>query len=163
MGILLREFSERNGDGFGRSWLSSRDVEDRYDYGRDRCDRSGSQESVSNDVLHLLLSDPFGMDISSTFMAITGCLEDFWADYGGYGGNEVGTSNGSYQLFTGLNFIWNNALKYQSFSRNIGFDYMFLLVWMLRKWNKREENLEFLIFWATMFLGERTWRTIIFD
>ena len=24
---------------------------------------------------------------------------------------------------------------------------------MLRKWNKREENLEFLIFWATMFLG----------
>ena len=32
--------------------------------------------------------------------------------------------------------------------------YMFLLVWMLRKWNKIEENLEFLIFWATMFLEE---------
>ena len=32
--------------------------------------------------------------------------------------------------------------------------YMFLLVRMLRKLNKREENLEFLIFWATMILGE---------
>ena len=32
--------------------------------------------------------------------------------------------------------------------------FMFLLVWMLRKCKKREENLEFLIFWATMFLGE---------
>ena len=32
--------------------------------------------------------------------------------------------------------------------------YMFLFVWMLRKCKEREENLEFLIFWATMFLGE---------
>ncbi|KAF3970819.1 hypothetical protein CMV_005522 [Castanea mollissima] len=114
--------SERNGDGFGRSWRSSRDVEDRFDYGRDRCDRSGSQESVSSDVLDLLPSDPFGMDISTTFTAITGWLEDFQADYGG---NEVGISDGSYQLFAGLNFIWNNALKYQSFSGNMGVDYKF--------------------------------------
>lgn len=124
-GYLVEGVSERNGDGFGRSWISSRDVEDRFDYGRDRCDRSGSQESVSNDVLDLLPSDPFGMDISTTFTAITGWLEDFQADYGGYGGNEVGTSDGSYQLFAGLNFIWNNALKYQSFSGNMGVDYRF--------------------------------------
>ena len=122
-GYLVEGVSERNGDGFGRSWISSRDVEDRFDYGRDRCDRSGSQESVSNDVLDLLPSDPFGMDISTTFTAITGWLEDFQADYGGYGGNEVGTSDGSYQLFA--NFIWNNALKYQSFSGNMGVDYRF--------------------------------------
>ena len=32
--------------------------------------------------------------------------------------------------------------------------YMFFLVWILRKCKKREENLEFLIFWTTMFLGE---------
>ena len=31
--------------------------------------------------------------------------------------------------------------------------YVFLSVWLLRKCKKREEDLEFLIFWATMFLG----------
>ncbi|KAF3967544.1 hypothetical protein CMV_008465 [Castanea mollissima] len=87
-GYLVEGVSKRNEDGFGRSWRSSRDVKDRFDYGRDRCDRSGSQESVWNDVLDLLPSDPFGMDISTTFTAITGWLEDFQADYGG---NEVGT------------------------------------------------------------------------
>ena len=32
--------------------------------------------------------------------------------------------------------------------------YVFLLVWLLRKCKKRVENLEILIFWATMFLGK---------
>ena len=40
--------------------------------------------------------------------------------------------------------------------------YMFLLVWMLRKCKKREENLEFLIFWATMFLGEEHEEQLLF-
>ena len=32
--------------------------------------------------------------------------------------------------------------------------YVFLPVWLLKKCKKREENLEFLIFWVTMFLGK---------
>uniref|UniRef100_A0A2N9FS35 F-box domain-containing protein n=1 Tax=Fagus sylvatica TaxID=28930 RepID=A0A2N9FS35_FAGSY len=121
-GYIVEGIPEMNGDGFGRQWLSSRDVEDQFDYGRDICDRSGSQESVSNDVLDLLPSDPFGMDISTTFTALTGWLEDFQADYGGYSGDEVGGSDGGYQLFAGLNFIWNNALRFQAFPGHIEVD-----------------------------------------
>ena len=40
--------------------------------------------------------------------------------------------------------------------------YMFLLVWMLRKCKKREENLDFLIFWATMFLGKEHEKKLLF-
>lgn len=117
-GYLVEGLPEKNGDGFGKTWLSNLEVDDRFDYGRDRCDKSGSQESVSKDVLDLLPSDPFGMDISTTFTAITGWLEDLEVDYGGfggYGGDEVGASDGSYQLFAGLNFIWNNAMRFQAF------------------------------------------------
>jgi hypothetical protein len=120
-GYLVEGLPEKNGEGFGKTWLSNREVDDRFDYGRDRCDRNGSQESVSNDVLDLLPSDPFGMDISTTFTAITGWLEDL-EDYGGYGRDEVGASDGSYQLFAGLNFIWNNAMRFQGFSGTMEVD-----------------------------------------
>ena len=50
---------DKNGDGFCKSWHSNREVADCFDYGRDRDDRSGSQqESASNDILDLLPSDP---------------------------------------------------------------------------------------------------------
>ncbi|RVW35425.1 F-box protein SKIP14 [Vitis vinifera] len=95
--------------------IPNREVADCFDYGRDRDDRGGSQqESVSNDILDLLPSDPFGMDISTTFTAITGWLEDLEVDYGGYGTDEIGTSQGNYELFAGLNFIWNNAMRFQA-------------------------------------------------
>ncbi|KAJ9169387.1 hypothetical protein P3X46_017589 [Hevea brasiliensis] len=97
-------------------------VENYFDYGRDRTDRCGSQESVHKDILDLLPSDPFGMDISTTFTAITGWLEDLEVDYGGYGRDQVATSDGNYQLFAGLNFIWNNAMRFQAFPENMGFD-----------------------------------------
>lgn len=121
-GYLADGISERNGDGFGRPWHSNRDVEDPFDYGRDRFDKGSSQEPVSNDIIDLLPSDPFGMDISTTFTAITGWLEDLEMDYGCYGRDEVGTSNGNYELFAGLNFIWNNAMRFQTFPGNIGVD-----------------------------------------
>ncbi|KAJ1392450.1 Leucine-rich repeat domain superfamily [Sesbania bispinosa] len=101
------------GDGFGKGW---HDVENCFDYGRDRCDRGAStQDSVSKDILDLLPSDPFGMDISTTFTAITGWLEDLEVDYGAYGGDELGASEENYQLFAGLNFIWNNAMRFHGF------------------------------------------------
>lgn len=100
------------GDGFGKGW---HDVENPFDYGRDRCDRGATQDSVSKDILDLLPSDPFGMDISTTFTAITGWLEDLEVDYGGYRGDELGESDNNYQLFAGLNFIWNNAMRFHTF------------------------------------------------
>uniref|UniRef100_A0A6N2MUK2 F-box domain-containing protein n=1 Tax=Salix viminalis TaxID=40686 RepID=A0A6N2MUK2_SALVM len=94
-------------------------VEDCFDYGRDR---NGSQESVHKDILELLPSDPFGMDISTTFTAITGWLEDLEVDYGGYGGDQVSTRDGNYKLFADLNFIWNNAMRFQTFPGNMVFN-----------------------------------------
>lgn len=120
-GYLVEGIPEKNGDGFAKSWNT--EMEDCFDYGRDRGDRCGSQESVSKDILDLLPSDPFGMDISSTFTAITGWLEDLEVDYGGYGMDEVGTDDGNYQLFAGLNFIWSNAMKFQTFPANLGFNH----------------------------------------
>uniref|UniRef100_A0A2P2M604 F-box domain-containing protein n=1 Tax=Rhizophora mucronata TaxID=61149 RepID=A0A2P2M604_RHIMU len=97
-------------------------VEDCFDYGRDRSDRCGSQESVHKDILDLLPSDPFGMDISTTFTAITGWLEDLEMDYGGYSRDEIATSDGNCQWLAGLNFIWNNAMRFQALPGNVGFE-----------------------------------------
>ncbi|KAJ7957618.1 F-box protein SKIP14 [Quillaja saponaria] len=119
-GYLVDSIPERNGDGFGKPWHSNRDVGDFFDYGRDRCDRGvASQESVSKDILDLLPSDPFGMDISTTFTAITGWLEDLEVGCGGYGRDEVGAGDENCQLFAGLNFIWNNAMRFQAFPGNM--------------------------------------------
>lgn len=122
-GCLVEGIPEKNGDGFGKSWHSTREVEDPFAYGRDRCERGGSQESVSNDILDLLPSDPFGMDISTTFTALTSWLEDLEVDYRGCGRDEVGVSDGSYQLFAELNFIWNNAMRFQAFPMNTWVDH----------------------------------------
>ncbi|XWS34630.1 hypothetical protein CRYUN_Cryun21dG0054500 [Craigia yunnanensis] len=122
-GYLVEGIPEKNGDGFSKSWHLNREMENCFDYGRDRSgDRCGSQESVSNEILDLLPSDPFGMDISTTFTAITGWLEDLEVDYGCYVRDDVGTGDGSYQLFAGLNFIWNNAMRFQTFPGSMGFE-----------------------------------------
>lgn len=104
-----------SGDGFSNGW---HDVENCFDYGMDRCDRGAgsTQDSASKgDIIDRLPSDPFGMDISSTFTAITGWLEDLDFDYSGYRGDELGSSGDNYPLFAGLNFIWNNAVRFHTF------------------------------------------------
>ncbi|XWS63804.1 hypothetical protein CRYUN_Cryun06bG0133400 [Craigia yunnanensis] len=122
-GYLVEGIPEKNGDGCSKSWLSNHEMEDCFDYGRDRGgDRCDTQESVSNDIIDLLPSDPFGMDITTTFTAITGWLEDLEIDYGHYVRDEVGTGDGSYKLFAGLNFIWNNAMRFQTFPGSMGFE-----------------------------------------
>ncbi|KAK7399973.1 hypothetical protein VNO78_11171 [Psophocarpus tetragonolobus] len=85
-------------------------VDNCFDYGRDRSGGGASHD----DILDLLPSDPFGMDISTTFTAITGWLEDLEVDYGGYRRDELGGSDDNYQLFAGLNFIWNNAMRFHA-------------------------------------------------
>ncbi|KAE9610501.1 hypothetical protein Lal_00029740 [Lupinus albus] len=82
------------GDGF--RW---HDAENCFDYG---CDRgSATQDCVSNDILDRLPSDPFGMDMSTTFTAA------FTEMYGGYRMDEVAASDNNYRLFA-MNFFSNN-------------------------------------------------------
>ncbi|CAE6067183.1 unnamed protein product [Arabidopsis arenosa] len=78
--------------------------------------RKSNGDSSSVDILDVLPSDPFGMDINNTFTAITGWLEDL--DYNNqYGrrGDDIWIGDGNHQqLFAGLSFIWNNAMQFQS-------------------------------------------------
>lgn len=85
----------------------------------DNCDRSGSPESVSKDVIDRLPLDPFDMDINTTFTAITGWLEDLDVDYGGFGRNVAGNHTEEYNLFAGLNLIWTNVFRFQPFPTNV--------------------------------------------
>ncbi|KAK6922345.1 hypothetical protein RJ641_012852 [Dillenia turbinata] len=105
-----------NVEGFVMPWHSNWEIENSFDYRRDRgfgrerdrFERGGSQESVSIDIIDLLPSDPFGMDISTTMTAITGWLEDLEVDCNGYRRGDFGSS----QLFARWNFFWNNAVKF---------------------------------------------------
>lgn len=101
---LVEGIPEKNGEG---------------DYGRDRRDGCGSSDSVSvsKDIADLLPSDPFGMDITTTFTAITDWLESFEADYGGRKFRAV-AANGDYELFPDFNFLWNKTTRFQFFPVN---------------------------------------------
>lgn len=99
------------------NWCSSFDKGDCFDYGR-----KNTGDSSSVDILDVLPSDPFGMDINNTFTAITGWLEDL--DYNnqyGRGRDDIWIGDGNHQqLFAGLSFIWNNAMQFQSSGYNYG-------------------------------------------
>lgn len=118
---IVEGVSENKADGADRPWLLEGDVKDCLDYGRSRCDGGGcSQDSVSSNILDVLPSDPFGMDISTTFTALTGWLEDLEMNYGGCARDFAGASPDDYQLFARL--IWNNAMRFQAFPGMIGFN-----------------------------------------
>ncbi|XP_076893061.1 F-box protein SKIP14-like [Bidens hawaiensis] len=94
-------------------------------------DKGGSPDSVSKDIVDLLPSDPFGMDIdiSTTFTAITGWLGDLELEYGDFMRNTMVNHKEDYELFAGFNFFWNSAMKFQSYpmmtfhdQQNKGFD-----------------------------------------
>ncbi|KAK3013139.1 hypothetical protein RJ639_008562 [Escallonia herrerae] len=119
-GYLVEGVPEK-GDLYARPGHGTRE-KDCFDYGRDRSERSGSPESASKDIIDLLPSDPFGMDISTTFTAITGWLEDLEVDCGGYGRSHVAGRNEDYGLFAGLNLIWNSAMTLQGFPGYMLFD-----------------------------------------
>ncbi|CAH8360951.1 unnamed protein product [Eruca vesicaria subsp. sativa] len=112
-GYLVEGVSERKDDVFSHPWCSSIAKGDSFDYGR----RNNTGDSV--DILDVLPSDPFGMDINNTFTAITGWLEDLEADYGMRYESGVGDGN-HHQLFAGLSFIWNNAMRFQEFPESDG-------------------------------------------
>lgn len=113
-GYIVEGIHENNTESCGKSWHHGREVDGCFDHGRDMCPDS-SQDPVSKDILDLLPADPFGMDISTTFTAITGWLEDLEVDYAGCVSDGGGAGEGNIELFAGLNFFWNNALKFQAF------------------------------------------------
>ncbi|KAJ8563117.1 hypothetical protein K7X08_031569 [Anisodus acutangulus] len=111
-GCLVEGVPEKNVENFGRSRQEGFD----YVYGGKRVEKCDSSESISEDIIDLLPADPFGMDISTTITAITGWLEDLEVDYGGCRRNHAGpSSNDDYGLFAGFNYIWNDAMRFQSF------------------------------------------------
>ncbi|XP_042499318.1 F-box protein SKIP14-like [Macadamia integrifolia] len=113
-GYVVEGISDKNGDGFGKPRRFNWEIEDSYDCRRERDDRGGPREPVSNDILDILPSDPFGMDISATFTAITGWIEDMEADSEKYVRDDTGDMKGDYQFVAGLNFIWNRAMRFQA-------------------------------------------------
>ncbi|KAI4384180.1 hypothetical protein MLD38_002368 [Melastoma candidum] len=78
------------------------------DYGM--CRSGGANCCQDSDVFDFLPADPFGMDISSTFTAITGWLEDLEMSNVGYVGNVGVGVDGDNPFFAGLNLLWNNAM-----------------------------------------------------
>ncbi|XP_077227606.1 F-box protein SKIP14-like [Tasmannia lanceolata] len=90
------------------------EVGDSCDLGRDRGDRIDSCEQIASDVLDLLPSDPFGMDLGATVTAIAGWLEDF--EMGSEGFEE--DMKGDYKLVTGWNFFFNRAMVLESETHN---------------------------------------------
>ncbi|KAI3816748.1 hypothetical protein L1987_16452 [Smallanthus sonchifolius] len=90
---------------------------------REVVDKGGSTDSVSKDIIDMLPSDPFGMDIdiSTTFTAITGWFGDLELDYGYYMRNKIVNHKEDHGLFAGFNFFLNSAMKFQSFPTNLMF------------------------------------------
>ncbi|KAG7626606.1 F-box-like domain superfamily [Arabidopsis thaliana x Arabidopsis arenosa] len=102
------------------NWCSS------FDNGR----KNTGGDASSVDILDVLPSDPFGMDINNTFTAITGWLEDLEDDYNNQYGRRrrddiwIGDGNRQ-QLFAGLSFFWNNAMQFQSSGYSYGSESLF--------------------------------------
>ncbi|KAK1419975.1 hypothetical protein QVD17_29449 [Tagetes erecta] len=110
-----------NGEKRGRD-----ESHDRFGHRREMVDKGGSHESVTKDIVDLLPSDPFGMDIdiSTTFTAISGWFGDLELDYGDYMRNKIVNHKEDHSMFAGLsgfNVFWNNAVKLQTFPAKLMF------------------------------------------
>ncbi|KAA8548190.1 hypothetical protein F0562_004549 [Nyssa sinensis] len=104
----MEGYPDKNLDGLGDCRNFNLEREKSHDYRREETDK------VSDDVLDLLPSDPFGMNIS-TFTAITGWLgdiEDFGRNTLGFGTDGIEVKKGDDRLYTGLNLVWNGTVKF---------------------------------------------------
>ncbi|XP_057481331.1 F-box protein SKIP14-like [Actinidia eriantha] len=109
-GYVLEGSIDKNSTGFGNYRAFNWELENFQD-----CEREKT-ELLSDDITDLLPSDPFGMDLSTTFTAITGWLEDIENDLGltslGFITDKVEVEAGEDGLFAGLNLVWNGAVKF---------------------------------------------------
>ncbi|KAL5705564.1 hypothetical protein ACHQM5_023853 [Ranunculus cassubicifolius] len=71
---MIGGMSEKNGGAYGKPRCFDWDFANSFDYGKDGVDRGGSFESVTTGIIDLLPSDPFGMEISATFIALAGLV-----------------------------------------------------------------------------------------
>uniref|UniRef100_A0A5B6ZZ74 Putative F-box protein SKIP14 n=1 Tax=Davidia involucrata TaxID=16924 RepID=A0A5B6ZZ74_DAVIN len=108
-GYLMEGYPDKNLDGLGDYWNFNWELEKSHDHRREKT------EKLSDDILDLLPSDPFGMDISTTFTAFSSWLEDI-EDFGlntlGFGTDGIEVKKGDDRLYTGLNLVWNGTLKF---------------------------------------------------
>ncbi|KAL3636440.1 hypothetical protein CASFOL_020987 [Castilleja foliolosa] len=122
-GYLAESVPEKNAEGYMWPWHVNRGETEEwpFNFRGDGVDHHCcSSESNSKDIADLLPSDPFGMDMETTFTAISGWLEDLEVGYGGYlRSNNTGTSTSheNYGLFADWNLIWNDALTFQPFQK----------------------------------------------
>ncbi|XP_058102159.1 F-box protein SKIP14-like [Magnolia sinica] len=102
---------DRSGEGLVKPRCFNWGVEDLYDLGRDGGNRGGGscEPIAADDILDLLPSDPFGMELSATFTAIAGWIEDL----------EIGSPSED-RLVAGLNLFWNQAMMFESEAADVG-------------------------------------------
>lgn len=117
---IVEGLAEKGGEGLVRPRHGSGEMHDFFGYGRERVDNGGSPEPVTADIIDLLPSDPFVMDIdiSTTVTAINGWLEDLEVDYGAYVWNNIENTNEDFRLIAAVNWNCNSAMKFQSFPSN---------------------------------------------
>lgn len=99
-GFLVEKCAGENSKGF-----------DSYDCNN----REGKADKLSSDddIVDLLPRDPFGMDISATFTAITGWIEDFGLKNLGFesSSEDDEVEKVDDQFLAELNIVWNSATR----------------------------------------------------
>ncbi|XP_077250478.1 F-box protein SKIP14-like [Tasmannia lanceolata] len=118
-GVGDKSGGEKNGEGF-ESFDKPRplnwEVGESYDLGKDKNDSGCSCDPITNDVLNLLPSDPFGMEMSATVTTITGWLEGLEMGSEDSGSSGEKPTKGDYQLVA----VWNRAMVFESQPHNVG-------------------------------------------
>ncbi|KAM1009269.1 hypothetical protein FF1_044735 [Malus domestica] len=123
-GYVMDQFKEKDLDGIcddpSSSWSSNLDLKHTHCKSElgGYCDRS------ADDIVDRLPVDPFGMEIRSTFTAITGWFQGFEPNYescsSGWDEGKAKMVDGG--LFAGLNWVWNSAVWYQPEVCDLKFD-----------------------------------------
>ncbi|CAK9138538.1 unnamed protein product [Ilex paraguariensis] len=108
---LMEECPDKRLARFGDYWNLEWKSESICDYKKEK------SEKLYDDILDLLPSDPFGMDMSATVTAISGWFGDLEMDFGlntlGFGTDEIEVKKGDdHQVFAGLNLVWNGAMGF---------------------------------------------------
>ncbi|XP_051116455.1 F-box protein SKIP14-like [Andrographis paniculata] len=121
-GYLFEGVPDMNGEGCLRPWYLGQGDTEEHDLfcRRDKADFCSLQDSTSVDIVDRLPSDPFGMDMQSTFTAITGWLEDLEVDYEECMMADNGTTGqGGNVLFDGWHLLWVDPVLFQPFRSTI--------------------------------------------
>ncbi|KAM2955898.1 hypothetical protein FF2_023091 [Malus domestica] len=124
-GYVMDQFKEKDLDGIcddpSSSWSSNLDLKNTHC----KSELGGFCDRSADDIVDRLPVDPFGMEIRSTFTAITGWFQGFEPDdescsSSAWDEGKANVVDGG--LFTGLNWVWNSAVWYQPEVCDLKFD-----------------------------------------